>query len=365
MLSLKGKGFFIWKVTNCENGDPSAIANYAQKAGLSHVLIKIANGIYDFNYDSASKKDLVTPVAIALKDKGIQVWGWHYVFGDLPKEEARAAIRQLEKIPLDGYVIDAESEYKDKYTPCRTFLNDLRSVFPDFPIALSSFRYPKLHPQLPWKDFLIKVDINMPQVYWEQADNPAEQLRRSISEFQIINPSRQIIPTGAAYAANDWKPSIQDINDFMNAAVEMNLPAINFYSWDYCRSKLPQIWDTIADFRWPGTINIMHEVPEVLIEGINDHNFENILYMYASEAVLITAAETIQGKTAIRNWYERMLNGMYKNYVFELSSIEGKDNSRHFSWTAKSSDGKNYTGKDSIGLQAGKIVYHYSSIILP
>ena len=123
--------------------------------------------------------------------------------------------------------------------------------------------------------------------------------------------------------------------------------------------------DTIADFRWPGTINIMHEVPEVLIEGINDHNFENILYMYASEAVLITAAETIQGKTAIRNWYERMLNGMYKNCAFEISSIEGKDNSRHFSWTAKSSDGKNYTGKDSIGLQAGKIVYHYSSIILP
>jgi hypothetical protein len=365
MLSLKGKGFFIWKVTNCENGDPAAIASFAQKAGLSHVLIKIANGIYDFNYDTASKKDLVTPVALALKEKGIQVWGWHYVFGDLPKEEAKAAIRQLEKIPLDGYVIDAESEYKDKYTPCRLFLNDLRTTFPDFPIALSSFRFPKLHPQLPWKDFLMKVDLNMPQVYWEQAHNPAEQLRRSISEFQLINPFRQIIPTGPAYAANDWKPSIQDINDFMNAAVEMNLPAINFYSWDYCRPKLPQIWDTIANFNWPGTSNPVREVPEVLIDGINNRNLENILFLYNSEAVHITAKETIQGKTAIRIWYEKMLNGTYKNCSFILSGIEGKNDNRHFSWTAKSSDGKNYFGKDSIGLQDGKIIYHYSSIILP
>jgi len=363
MLRLTGKGFFIWKIPNCENGNPAAIASCAQKAGLSHILIKIANGIYDFNYDTTSKKDLVTPVALALKEKGIQVWGWHYVFGDLPKEEAKAAIRQLQKIPLDGYVIDAESEYKDKYTPCRIFLNELRLVFPDFPFALSSFRYPTYHPQLPWKDFLIKVDLNMPQVYWEQAHNPAEQLRRCMSEFQSINPYRQIVPTGPVYGANDWKPSIQDINNFMNAAVEMNLPAINFYSWDYCRPKLPQVWDTIANFSWPGTSNPLREIPEILLEGMNNHNLESILFLYSPDSVHITAEATIQGKTAIRSWYEKMLNVTYKNYSFNISGIEGKGNSRHFTWIAKSLDGKNIAGNDSIGLQDGKIIYHYSSII--
>jgi ketosteroid isomerase-like protein len=102
----------------------------------------------------------------------------------------------------------------------------------------------------------------------------------------------------------------------------------------------------------------------VLIDGINNHNLENILFLYTQEAVHITAKETIQGKTAIRNWYERMLNGIYNNCSFTLSGLEGKDNNRHYSWMAKSSDGKNYTGRDSIGLQDGKIVYHYSSIIL-
>jgi hypothetical protein len=69
LLGLTGRGFNIWKIPNCINGNPIEIASCAQKAGLSHVIIKIANSIYDFNYYPASKKDLVSPVASALKEK--------------------------------------------------------------------------------------------------------------------------------------------------------------------------------------------------------------------------------------------------------------------------------------------------------
>ena len=141
-MALKGKGFYIWKIPSCEGGDPQAIAQTAYQAGLTHVLIKIANGIYDYNYDPAGRVDLIEPVANALHAKNISVWGWHYVFGDLPKDEAKIAIRQVNHLPLDGYVIDAEGEYKGKYTPCRIFMQELRNALPDFPIAFSSYRYP-------------------------------------------------------------------------------------------------------------------------------------------------------------------------------------------------------------------------------
>jgi hypothetical protein len=40
MSTIYGKGFYIWKIPNCEGGDPAAIATVAQQAGLQHVLIK-------------------------------------------------------------------------------------------------------------------------------------------------------------------------------------------------------------------------------------------------------------------------------------------------------------------------------------
>jgi hypothetical protein len=363
MNQLRGKGFFIWKIPDCENGDPTAIATTANQAGLSHVLIKIANGIYDFNYDSKSKKDLIAPVAQALKGKGIQVWGWHYIFGDLPLEEAKAAIRQLKKIPLDGYVIDAESEYLNKYTPCRVFLNNLREAFPEIPIALSSFRYPKYHPDLPWRDFFLKSDFNMPQVYWEQAHNPAEQLRRSINEFQNITPFRPVFPTGPAYCASAWCPSPQEINDFMKSAVEMNLDGVNFYSWDYCRNKLPQLWDTIANFPWPGLPIPPKDIAESLMEEINRRNISNIIDLYSSNAVFITSKETIQGITAIRNSYDILLNNTLNGFTFITTAITIKDNTRHISWIANGPNSKVITGNETIGLLNGKIIYHYSTII--
>ncbi|HEY59587.1 MAG TPA: nuclear transport factor 2 family protein [Anaerolineae bacterium] len=354
-----GKGFFIWKIPNCEDGDPDAIAYTAYKAGLSHILIKIANGIYDYNY--ANRKDLVAPVANALHAKGIQVWGWHYVFGDLPKDEARAAIRQIKKLPIDGYVIDAESQYKDKYTPCRIFMGELRSSLPDFPIALSSYRYPKYHPQLPWKDFLIKCDYNMPQVYWEQAHNPNNHLKRSLREFQTITPFKPYIPTGAAYGASGWKPTTQDIIEFMNTAIELNFPAVNFWSWDYCRLKLPNIWQTIASFSWPNRPNPPKNIPEILIDALNSHSLEKILQLYATDAVHVNAKRTIQGTDAIKTWYLNFINDHFPNTTFTISSISGKETTYHFSWEVKTNNNMIYSGEDTLGLSKSKIIYHFTS----
>ena len=50
-MSLKGKGYWIWKIPSCENGDANAIANVAAAAGLTHLLIKIADGTNSYNID--------------------------------------------------------------------------------------------------------------------------------------------------------------------------------------------------------------------------------------------------------------------------------------------------------------------------
>lgn len=362
-MQPKGKGFYIWKISQCEGGDNQKIAFEAYQAGLTHVLVKIANGIYDYNYDVSLRKDLVAPLAEELLKYGIKTWGWHYVFGDLPKDEAGAAIRQIRKMPLEGYVIDAESEYKGKYTPCRIFMSELRNALPDFPIALSSYRYPKYHMDLPWADFLSKSNYNIPQVYWEQAHNPGVQLQRSLDEFKTaVSPFRPIIPTGAAYGASGWVPTVEDITEFISTAVSLGMSGVNFWSWDYCRKSLPFLWNTIAAYEWPTAPNPPKDIIEELIDGINSRNLTKILSLYLPDAVHINAQRTIQGQPALRDWYKLSFESFLKDAVIETTNIEKTETTRKFSWKASLQATGQISGFDSIGLSNGKILYHYSTI---
>ena len=58
-MALEGKGYFIWQIAKTEDGNPVTIANKAVEAGLSHVLIKIADGIHTYNVDLVTGQDLV------------------------------------------------------------------------------------------------------------------------------------------------------------------------------------------------------------------------------------------------------------------------------------------------------------------
>ncbi len=191
-MSLKGKGYWIWKIPNCENGDPNAIAGVAEAAGLTHLLIKIADGTNSYNIDSTGV-DLVPPVIAAARNKSLACWGWQYVYGYDPIGEANKAIQRITQLGLDGYVVDAEAEYKQpgKATAATTFMNQLRASLPNFPIALSSYRYPSYHPQFPWVEFLTQCDLNMPQVYWELNHNPGNSLFAASMNSRPWSPSGQ------------------------------------------------------------------------------------------------------------------------------------------------------------------------------
>ncbi len=360
-MSLEGKGFYIWQVRSCEKGDAEKIALLAQQAALTHVLIKIADGAFPYNYDWKTQKDLALPVVRALQERGIVVWGWHYVYGEKPRDEARIAIRRILELGVQGYAIDAEKEYKDrnKKGAANLFMNDLRKELKDLPIALASYRFPSYHTLLPWKEFLNQCDFNMPQMYWVKSNNPAEQLKRCVREFQEITPFRPIIPTGAAFSEHQWTPTESEIIEFLQTAESLNLKAANFWSWDYCRNRLPHLWNTIADYPWAGELT-----PDPLItqwiQFLNSHDTRNLAQLYHPDAVHITAQRTIQGREAIQNWYQDLIEKQIPKASFTLSGWHGKDNSRLVYWRAKSSSAVIDDGKDTFGLQEGKIIYHYT-----
>lgn len=358
-MTLQGKGIFIWQIPNCENGDPKAIADVAQSARFSHVLIKVADSIYPYNIYAGV--DRVPAVASALRTRGIQVWGWHYVRGDNPLGEAEIALERIRTLNLDGYVIDVEGEYKEygKRAAASTFIDRFRASQPGITLALSSYRYPSYHPQIPWREFLKGCDLSMPQVYWVFANNSGDQLTRSMREYQAMTPFRPFVPTGAAYKERGWAPTPAEIQDFLLTSQRLNLSAANFYSWDSSRAYLPDVWEAIRSYSWsPGSEQ--PDISQQYIAALNKRDLNAITGLYTSSGVHITAARSIRGTQAIRAWYQVLLSQLLPNAVFTLTSYSGVGNSRHFTWTATSSQGKVNNGNDTFGLSEGKIIYHYT-----
>jgi len=369
-MSLRGKGYFIWQIPACDGGSPGAIAQRARRAGLSHVLIKIADGPkWSYNLDSRTKADLIPPVASALKSAGVQVWGWHYVRGDDPIGEARLGGERTRKLGLDGYVIDAEREYKGtaKRVAAQRFMAELRRILPDTPIALSSYRYPLLHRELPFAEFLQQCDYAMPQVYFEQSHDPEVQLERSLAQYQSIHPTRPLVPTCPTYATGGWRPTAQEIGRFLARAKSLGLNGVNAWSWDFAaRTPYLDLWEAIAQFQWdpkppdPPAVTMA----DILVERWNKHKPKKVAELYTSKAAHVTGARTVVGAAPILDWYKTLQRDILPDAKYALTGVSGGGNSWNFTWTAKSPRAQVSDGCDTLGLLGGKIQYHYTYFTL-
>jgi hypothetical protein len=160
-MALQGKGFMIWKIPSCEGGSPSRIASEAKAAGLTHVLIKIADGVTAYNVNKDTKVDLVPPVVQALKAHGIHSLGLALSVRRKPnrrssnRNPARDRTRTV-KVILSTPSMNLSTSGAGA---ARTFMTELRKGLPNKPVALCSYRFPTFHPQFPWNAFLRKVRL--------------------------------------------------------------------------------------------------------------------------------------------------------------------------------------------------------------
>jgi len=265
-----GKGYFIWNLPNCAGGDPEALADMAVEAGLDYVVIKCCDGVAYF------WEQYLGPAVRSLKRADIRVWFWFYTYGrdrlgrSQSKYEAQKVIDMVRVHDPDGLVVDAEAEYKKRGMDreAEILMVTLRGSLPDIPIGLSSFRYPSLHPEFCWSAFLKYSDFHMPQVYWEMSHNPGEQLTKSVIELRNLR-SLPIIPAGSAYWRGSkydpvWVATVQDLHEFDNIAKVLELPGVNYWSWEHAESyKDGEMWNEIATHQWDGgTVPPEPEPPE-------------------------------------------------------------------------------------------------------
>lgn len=257
---LQGKGIYIWQVRHtlevmgqkAPNYDTALIADELVKAGMTYAWIKVCDGSWRYNIYNG--RDFAKELVSTLKDRGISPWGWQYVYARYPELEAEVAIKRIRELGVDGFVVNAEHEYKSAGAKsARRYMSLLRGAFPDLLIGLSSYRFPRLHSEFPFDAFLEFCDFNAPQVYWMMASNPGHQLKTCIQEFKnLVKVQRPIFPTGSAYHEHGWQATAGQVQEFMETALALGLCGFNFWEMANCLRYIPDAWDAIAAFEMSG-----------------------------------------------------------------------------------------------------------------
>jgi hypothetical protein len=264
MVIPTGKGLFIWKLGVCAGGDMRVMANMALSAHLDWVAIKAADGKDNFNQANPANygPDLLGAAVDNLHSVGIKVWFWQYVYGantlrqSIAAAEANRIVDVISRFHPEGLLIDAEAQYKRSGAAAwaDTYMTILRSSFPTLPIGLCSYRFPTLHPELPWQSFLRRCNFHTPQVYWLLAHNPGDQMGRSVRELKAL-ANLPVVPVGAAYydTGYKWQPTVAELNEFDRVAHALKLPGLAWWEWGengHGAQYIAEFWEAITRHEW-------------------------------------------------------------------------------------------------------------------
>lgn len=220
MKTPKGKGIYIWLVKELLKiyGSFDGIAQAAGVLGFSHVELKVTQSYYRYNLRRVGERwinDLVPPLVEAFHKKGIEVWGWGYVYPYSLDRTADTIASQVKELDLDGFIFNAEPEFKGRATQADYLAGKVRNLLPDTPLGLSSYRFPEYHPPFPFAQFMRYCDFHNQQVYWAGKTNPAEQLRESIKQLKPY-ADKPFVPIGAALQEYVWPLTPALVQDFID-----------------------------------------------------------------------------------------------------------------------------------------------------
>jgi len=215
-----GSGMWIWYLDKSDGGNLDAIAARANAAGVRTLYIKSGDG--------ATYWSQFSPLVVGgLKQRGLNVCAWQFVYGKVPSDEANIGAQAV-RSGAQCLVIDAESDYEGRYAAAKTYMTALRSQLqPSFPVALTSFPYVDYHPSLPYSVFFANgANFNLPQVYWKDIGTSVDAgMQHTYVHNKIYG--KPIFPLGQSY--NDPPPA--DMIRFRQLAAIYGSSGVSWWSW--------------------------------------------------------------------------------------------------------------------------------------
>lgn len=231
-----GQGMWIWRLSQTEGGDENAIVLRARAVGLTHVVVKIADGTNLYNGDR------LRGFYAALRAAAVKPYSWAYTYGDDPEGEAEAFAERAVTLDSVALIVDAEGDrYTNSATKAKRYMRRLREIVgPGRHVGLSTHRFPSNHPSLPIAEFMEDCDSGWPQAYYvHQGPGIAAQMERVKREWDFH--AKPIVVTGAAYPEGTGNPA--NIGAVAAWCEGHGISQVNWWVW---QSATEDMWSEIG-----------------------------------------------------------------------------------------------------------------------
>jgi hypothetical protein len=227
------QGMWIWYVSHSEGGSVPALIRRAKANGIGTVYVKAGDGPTVWNQFNRS---LIEP----LKQAGLDVCAWQFVYGDHPLAEAQVGATAVHR-GADCLVIDAEADYEGKYAAADLYITRLRELIgEDFPLSLAGFPYVDYHPAFPYSVFLGPggATFNQPQMYWKAIGTSVQGVFEHTYRYNRIW-GHPIYPIGQTYEG----PSTVALRQFRRFAASFGHDAPSWWDW---QETSPEEWSALG-----------------------------------------------------------------------------------------------------------------------
>ena len=273
LTPLTGKGMWVWKYRQTEQGDPDAIVARAVAAGLRQIWVRVGDSRDGFY--GAEVLDGLVPRAHAA---GLAVVGWGFPYLWDPVGDARWSAEALAWRGHDGSALDAFSPDIELASEgvvlsearARVYLGLVREAAglrgpnaetgprgPDPEGATSPRRpvvatvYPPTDARwatYPYEAIAAYVDAFAPMVYWgctEPGKAATESLDRlsALRPVHVIGQAFDMVESGGRSSA----PSAAETTRFLDVARRRGAVGASFWVW---QSIGPDQWSAMAAYPW-------------------------------------------------------------------------------------------------------------------
>ncbi|HYX44474.1 MAG TPA: hypothetical protein VE760_05475, partial [Acidimicrobiales bacterium] len=257
---LTGKGMWVWKYRQTEQGDPDAIVARAVSAGLRQLWVRIGDSRDGF-YGAEVLAGLVPRAHAA----GLAVVGWGFPYLWDPVGDARWSAEALAWRGPDGDALDAFSPDIEAVSEgvalsearARVYLGVVREAAAG-PTAVVrrpvvATVYPPTEARwatYPYEAIAAYVDAFAPMVYWgctEPGKAATESLDRlsALRPVHLIGQAFDMVETGGRAAA----PSAAETLRFLDVARRRGAMGASFWVW---QSIGADQWSALAAYPWSG-----------------------------------------------------------------------------------------------------------------
>jgi hypothetical protein len=266
-----GKGAMVWILRNWCGGNPAKQVAMCKDLGLNWVSLKIVDDSVErwennLTYPNNQNADLLPATIAALRAAAIDVHAWGYTYGKTKaspytaigaSEGAKTAVL-CKKHGITEFDVDAETEYEredlNMGREATLYMSNLRAGFPTGRLYLCSYRYPNVHGDFPWAQFLADMQVHMPQVYFLEATSPdagAYQLRVSYNQLQALK-RLPFVPIAPTYEHRNklnipWRATKTQLLRMFEQAKALGCEGVGVWCLD--RATEEQL-DALREFTW-------------------------------------------------------------------------------------------------------------------